>query len=120
MATHSSILVWRIHEQRPLVGCSPWGHTKLDTTEQLTLSLSKIRQEAGYVLRIRGIHMHSMAGMTVTAHVSHNMWNVLWQLARGREMIGETQGGGIVSVGVEYHSNSLEIRELFSLTFGHT
>ena len=26
MATHSSILAWRIHGQRGLVGYSPWGH----------------------------------------------------------------------------------------------
>ena len=25
LATHSSILAWRIHGQRSLVGCSPWG-----------------------------------------------------------------------------------------------
>ena len=25
MATHSSILAWRSHGQRSLVGCSPWG-----------------------------------------------------------------------------------------------
>ena len=25
-ATHSSILAWRIHGQRSLVGYSPWGH----------------------------------------------------------------------------------------------
>ena len=28
--------------QRSLAGYSPWGHTELDTTEWLTLSLSKI------------------------------------------------------------------------------
>ena len=28
------------HEQRSLVGCSPWGHKELDTTEWLTLSLN--------------------------------------------------------------------------------
>ena len=34
MATHSSILTWRIlHEQRSLVGYSPWGHKELNTTE---------------------------------------------------------------------------------------
>ena len=27
-ATHSSILAWRIHGQRSLVGYSPWGHKK--------------------------------------------------------------------------------------------
>ena len=25
MAAHSSILAWRIHGQRSLVGCNPWG-----------------------------------------------------------------------------------------------
>ena len=34
MATHSSILA-ESHGQRSLVGYSPWGHKKLDTTEQL-------------------------------------------------------------------------------------
>ena len=33
MATHSSILAWRIHRQRSLVGYSPWGHKESDTTE---------------------------------------------------------------------------------------
>ena len=25
MVPHSSTLAWKIHEQRSLVGCSPWG-----------------------------------------------------------------------------------------------
>jgi len=33
IATHSSILSWRIPWQRSLVGYSPWGHTESDTTE---------------------------------------------------------------------------------------
>ena len=37
MATHSSVLAWRIlHGQRSPVGYSPWGHKELDTTERLT------------------------------------------------------------------------------------
>ena len=36
--THSSILAWRIHRQRSLVGYSPWGHKESDTIERLTLS----------------------------------------------------------------------------------
>ena len=32
-ATHSSILAWRIYEQRSLGDYSPWGHKDLDTTE---------------------------------------------------------------------------------------
>ena len=34
MATHSSILAWRIHGQRSLVGQSPQGCKELDTSEQ--------------------------------------------------------------------------------------
>ena len=33
MATHSSILAWRIHEQRSAVGYIPWGRKESDTTE---------------------------------------------------------------------------------------
>ena len=34
MATHSSMLAWRIHGQRSLAGYSPWGCKELDTTER--------------------------------------------------------------------------------------
>ena len=33
MATHSSILAWRIPRTESLEGYSPWGHQKSDTTE---------------------------------------------------------------------------------------
>jgi len=33
MATHSSILAWRIPGTEDLVGCHLWGRTELDTTE---------------------------------------------------------------------------------------
>ena len=33
MATHSSVLAWRIQGWGSLVGCRLWGHTELDTTE---------------------------------------------------------------------------------------
>ena len=33
MATHSSILAWRVPWMRSLVGYSPWGCKELDTTE---------------------------------------------------------------------------------------
>ena len=32
-ATHFSILAWKIHGQRNLVGYSPWGHKESDTTK---------------------------------------------------------------------------------------
>ena len=33
IATHSSILAWRFHYQKSLVGYNSWDHKKLDTTE---------------------------------------------------------------------------------------
>ena len=33
MATHSSVLAWRIPGTASLVGCCLWGHTESDTTE---------------------------------------------------------------------------------------
>ena len=33
MATHSSVLAWRIPGTGSLVGCRPWGRTESDTTE---------------------------------------------------------------------------------------
>ena len=35
MATHSSILAWKIPWMEYLVGCSPWGRRESDTTERL-------------------------------------------------------------------------------------
>ena len=33
MATHSTVLAWRIPGMGSLVGCRLWGHTESDTTE---------------------------------------------------------------------------------------
>ena len=33
MATHSSVLAWRIPGTGSLMSCCLWGHTELDTTE---------------------------------------------------------------------------------------
>ena len=42
MATHSSILAWKIPRTEEPVGYSSWGCKKLDITEQLTLSLTLV------------------------------------------------------------------------------
>ena len=34
MATHSSVLAWRIPGTGSLVGCHLWGRTESDTTEE--------------------------------------------------------------------------------------
>ena len=40
MATHSSILAWKISWAEEGGGCSPWGRKELGTTEQLTYLLT--------------------------------------------------------------------------------
>ena len=35
MATHSSVLAWRIPGTGSLVGCRLWGRTELDTTKAM-------------------------------------------------------------------------------------
>ena len=51
MATHSSILAWKIHEQSRLVGYSPWGSKESDMTEhtQHTHSVRNCRKGFRYV-----------------------------------------------------------------------
>ena len=39
MATHSSILAWKIPWTEEPVGYSPWGHKELDMTERLHFKL---------------------------------------------------------------------------------
>ena len=38
MAPHSSTLAWKIHGQRSLVGCSPWGRYESGPTEDFTFT----------------------------------------------------------------------------------
>ena len=53
MVPHSSTLAWKIHGQRTLVGCGPWGCEESDTTERLPFhfSLSCIRERNGNPLQ---------------------------------------------------------------------
>ena len=52
-AAHSTILAWRIHGQRNLVGYVSWGHKELDvtqTTEHIFLRLSLCTLRYGWML----------------------------------------------------------------------
>ena len=59
MATRSSILAWKIHGQRSLVGYIPRGREESDMTERLTHTLlpsCKLQKEmAGFNVRHRAI-----------------------------------------------------------------
>ena len=47
MATHPSILAWKIPWTEEPDGYSPWGHKELDTTQQLPLT------HTGYIQLLR-------------------------------------------------------------------
>ena len=42
MTTHSSILAWKIHGQRSLVGYSPWNHKEWDKTEHACIHYEQL------------------------------------------------------------------------------
>ena len=60
MATHSSILAWRILWTEDLVGCCPWGHTELDTDMLSDFAC-----------------MHTLE-KEMAAHSSILAWRILW------------------------------------------
>ena len=45
MAPHCSILAWKSHGQRSLVGCSPWSRKDSDTAERLHLHFPALEKE---------------------------------------------------------------------------
>ena len=53
MATHSSVLAWRIPGTGSLVGCCLWGRTESDTTEVISSSSSVA---SPHFLRLRDPH----------------------------------------------------------------
>ena len=58
MATHSSILAWRISWTEGLVSYCPWGHKELDRTEWLLPSLLFI----GIISTASGLRTYTMGG----------------------------------------------------------
>ena len=61
MATHSSVLAWRIPGRGSLVGCHRWGCTQSDTTEATQ------QQQASFVVCLSSIKLnhHLKAGRNV-------------------------------------------------------
>ena len=57
VATHSSILAWRIPWQRSLVGYSAWGPKDSDTTKQLSVHACIVRRPALVAVRWQGTRL---------------------------------------------------------------
>ena len=74
MATHSSVIAWRIPGTGSLVGCYLWGRTESDTTEatqqqQLCISTWKCKPMKGPISRIISIP---------TMLNKHSIFKYLW------------------------------------------
>ena len=59
MTTHSSILAWRIHGQRSLAGCCPWGHKESDTTGHRQGRLQGVAHLSFHNPESHGISVHT-------------------------------------------------------------
>ena len=55
MATHSSILAWRIPWTEEFESYSPWGHKESDMTERLTLSLSLLFKSISFLEKLSNL-----------------------------------------------------------------
>jgi len=51
MATHSVSLPGKSHEQRSLVGCSPWGCKQSDKTKPLNNNNNRIKEKREITIR---------------------------------------------------------------------
>ena len=67
MATHSSILAWRIYGQRSLAGYSPWGRKESDVTGKCT-DESVTEFAYGNSLGLSGTEHSERLRGTLTAH----------------------------------------------------
>ena len=69
MATHSSILAWRIPWTEELAGCSSWGCRELDTTERLSTHTHTLTDEETGLERVRS-HLRSLGNYVIELGLS--------------------------------------------------
>ena len=63
MPTHSSILAWKFHGQRRLVGCSPWGHKESDMNAHAHMRTKRKGKKKKLSLPTERVHhVHEIQG----------------------------------------------------------
>ena len=60
MATHSSILAWRIPGTKEPIGCHLWGYTESDTTEATQQQQQVISDSAAILENINCIYFNKV------------------------------------------------------------
>ena len=94
MAPHSSTLAWKIHEQRSLVGCSPWGLEESGTTS-LSLSLAHIREGNGNPLQCSCLENPRDGGV---------WWAAVYGVAQSRTQLKRLSSSSSSNNGFTVHS----------------
>ena len=95
MATHSSVLAWRIPGTGSLVGCRLWGRTELDTTkatqqkQQFLIRTSLVAQMVRNLPAMQEIQVQSLVweGLLekgVATYSSILVWRIPWTGEPGR------------------------------------
>ena len=72
MATHSSVLAWRIPGRGSLVGCCLWGRTESDTTEATQQQQQRILKHS-FLLRNQpcSLNVFSLSAECIICSVAH-------------------------------------------------
>ena len=81
MATHSSVLAWRIPGRGSLVGCHLWGRTELDTTE--ATQQQQQQYTACYLQSVDAdlsVSMSSLQSLDLIASFNPSSVNYPWSL----------------------------------------
>ena len=106
MATHSSILAWRIHGQRSLVGYSPWDRKESDMTKWLTLLLLTCLFQFNFQTQLATLRGSRKTFFLVYEAFNGIMWFSLW-----KEKTSDT------SDNIEHHAkwNKLEIKDAYCI-----
>ena len=75
MATHSSVLAWRIesHVKRSLVGYSPWGQKESDTTERLSTNTFTISSPTSKINLLKHLISLLLPGLTDSSLAASNL-----------------------------------------------
>ena len=97
MAPYSSTLAWKIHGQRSLVGCSPWGCYESGTTERLHFhfSLSCIGEGNGNPLQCSCLENPRNGGA---------WWAAVYGVAQSRTGLKWLSSSGSLSISCFLHS----------------
>ena len=72
MATHSSVLAWRIPGTGSLVGCRLWGRTELDTTKVTAVAVAASKEIPGLIsFWMDWLHLLAVQG-TLKSFLQHH------------------------------------------------